>query len=55
MTETKKCYSYSTAKSYIEKLEKIGLNPVTISEDKTYEKMENFLHRAKRVAEELYF
>ncbi len=55
MTEVKKCYSYSTAKSYIEKLEKIGLNPVTISEDKTYEKVENLLHRAKRVTEELYF
>ena len=55
VTEAKKSYSYSTVKSYIEKLEKIGLNPITISKDKTYEKMENLLNRAKRVAEELYF
>lgn len=55
MTETKKDYSLPTVKSYIKMLERIGLNPVTISIDKPYKKMENLLNRAKRIAEEIYF
>lgn len=55
MTKAKKDYSAPTVKNYINKLEKIGLNPVTISIDKPYKKMENLLDRAKRIAEEIYF
>lgn len=55
MTETKKYYSYSTAKEYIEKLENIGLNPITIANDKTYTEMRNLLDRAKQEAEQTYF
>lgn len=55
MTETKKNYSAPTIKNYISRLEKIGLNPITISIDKPYKKMENLLDRAKRIAEEIYF
>lgn len=55
MTEVRNKYSYPTIKGYVEKLEKIGLNPITISNDKPYQKMENLLSRAKRIAEEFYF
>ena len=55
MTETKKWYSYPTAKNYIELLEKIGINPVTISNDKDYKEMRNLLDRAKEEAEKMYF
>lgn len=55
MTETKKWYSSQTAKNYIELLEKIGVNPVTISNDKDYKEMRNLLDKAKEEAEKMYF
>lgn len=55
ITETKKWYSYSTAKNYIELLEKMGVNPVTIANDKDYKEMRNLLDRAKEEAEKMYF
>lgn len=55
MTETKKMYSPSTVKGYIEKLGMLGLNPVTIANDKSYKEMGNLLDRAKKEAEKTYF
>lgn len=55
ITETKKNYSAPTVKNYINRLERIGLNPITFAINKPYKKMENLLNNAKRIAEEIYF
>lgn len=55
ITETKKDYSSETFRNYIKRLKNIGLNPITISINKDYTKMENLLDRAKRIATEIYF
>ena len=48
-------YSSHTIKTYIEKLNKLKINPITINTDVKYDELENLLSFARKVAKEKYF
>lgn len=51
ITPTSKNYSYGTSKKYIQLLNELKLNPITINDDCNIDMIENILNRARRVAE----
>lgn len=48
-------YSYGTVRVYIEKLGKIGINPITLDEDCEYDMLEGLYSLARKKAEADYF
>ena len=50
-----KLYSSHTIKTYIEKLNKLKINPITINTEVKYDELENLLSFARKVAKEKYF
>ena len=54
-TITSKRYSYNTVKRYVEYLNNIKVNPITISNSSNIDKIENILYRIKKEANEKYF
>jgi len=51
MTPTSKRFSYNTSKKYIQLLNDLKVNPITINDDCNIDMIENILNRAKKVAE----
>ena len=51
MTPTSKRFSYNTSKKYIQLLNNLKVNPITINDDCNIDMIENILNRAKKVAE----
>lgn len=51
ITPTSKNYSYNTSKKYIQLLNELKLNPITINDDSNINMIENILNRARTVAE----
>lgn len=48
-------YSYKTVENYIEMLEKLGINPVTIDNNSKFDKLESLYTLIENVAQEKYF
>lgn len=55
MTKASENYSYGRVRRYINYLNDIKVNPVTINDDSELDKIQNIIVRARRVAEERYF
>lgn len=51
ITPTSKNYSYNTSKKYIQLLNELRINPITINDNCNIDMIENILNRARKVAE----
>lgn len=55
MTYTTKQFPYGVVRKYIMLLNKLGVNPICLSDNSKFNKIENLLQQLRRTAEEKYF
>ena len=55
MTDASSTFSYNTVRKYIQLLDSLKVNPITINENHKIEKIENLLNRARKLAEDTKF